>query len=169
MRRRLSPVLAPLGALAVAALLAGCTASTPPEPTASTPVAPPSASAEPGGPSGEPEPGSDPDPELVPDGSDADNAPFAQAVVQRAADAADGSLTRNAIAAALADAGFAADALEVTPDRTPLGLEVDVISFAVRIGDDCIVGELRSGAATATTASVLGTGRCLVGSDASIG
>ena len=57
----------------------------------------------------------------------------------------------------------------MTPDRTPLGNATDSISFAILVGDACILGELRGAEVVTQTGPVLGTGRCLVGADVSIG
>lgn len=68
------------------------------------------------------------------------------------------------IRAALADAGFTADQVEVTAGRTPTGLDAEAVEAAVRLGNDCIVGQLRTGSVAVTVFPVLSDGRCLVGS-----
>lgn len=67
------------------------------------------------------------------------------------------------IRAALTDAGFTADQTEVTPSRTPTGLDADAVEAAVKVGDDCIVGQLRAGSVALSILPVLSDGRCLVG------
>ncbi|MGY6496930.1 MAG: DUF6993 domain-containing protein [Microcella sp.] len=154
--------------LAIAALvLAGCTPSSPADPPSTSAPLPPAA--QPGDVTNEPSDPAEPAPEFVDGGSADDNAPFARFAVQQRVDALSDRPTSAQVSEALIDAGFARDALEVTADRTPLGLPTDVISFAVRVDDACIVGELRGSAVTTTVAPVLGTGRCLIGADASIG
>lgn len=164
------PRSAALGALALVALVAisGCTGpgSEPPAPsaTATAPQPAPSGSVAP-----EPEPEPEPDPVFVPEGTAEDNAPFARFVVAERATAEGGQLSSEVIAQTLIDAGFVAEAIEVTADRTPLGNATDVVSFGILVGDGCIVGEVRGAEVVAQSAPVLGTGRCLVGADVSIG
>lgn len=163
MHRRPGPRTAYAGAFALAMaalLLAGCTPS-PPSDAPSTAAPLPSATAQPGDPPS-------PAPEFVEGGTADDNAPFARFVVQQRADAGGDRPTSEQVAEALAAGGFDRATLEVTADRTPLGLPTDVITFAVRVDDECIIGEVRGSAVTATVAALLATGRCLVGADASI-
>lgn len=67
------------------------------------------------------------------------------------------------IRVALTDAGFTADQAEVTASRTPTGLDADAVEAAVKVGDDCIVGQLRTGSVAVNVFPVLSDGRCLVG------
>lgn len=64
---------------------------------------------------------------------------------------------------ALAGAGVAAAALEVSASRTPTGLEADAIEAAVLQGKDCVVGHIREGNVSVTILPVLATGKCFVG------
>lgn len=68
------------------------------------------------------------------------------------------------IRAALTGAGFTPDQAEVTAGRTPTGLDAEAVEAAVKIGDDCIVGQLRTGHVVVNVFPVLFDGRCLVGS-----
>ena len=145
-------------ALGAAALLAltGCT-DPQPEPTVSS--APPEA----------PEPSPTPtEPTLVPDGDAAANQPFFDVIVGQVL-AADGNAGGRAFVDALAGAGFDKGAMQVTPDATAIGLEVDSVQFSVRIGDGCIIGQ-RGGGATGQSivTPVLATGSCLVGTTRAI-
>jgi hypothetical protein len=152
-----------IGVLAGVLVIAGCTVASTPDPTST--MAPLPAPASPQVPSDDPVA---PDPEFVPEGSAADNAEFARFVVQRRTDASSDPLRSADVAEALIAAGFARESLEVTADRTPLGLRADVVSFAVRVDDECIVGELRASTVSTVVMPGLATGRCLVGADASI-
>lgn len=67
---------------------------------------------------------------------------------------------------ALAGAGVAAAALEVSASRTPTGLEADAIEAAVLQGTDCVVGHIRDGSVSVTILPVLATGKCFVGAGA---
>lgn len=77
---------------------------------------------------------------------------------------ASGSTPRtDQIRAAIADAGFPPEAIEVTASRTPTGLAADAVEAAVRQDRDCVVAQLRNGTVAVTVLPVLADGRCLVG------
>lgn len=61
-------------------------------------------------------------------------------------------------------AGISPAVLQVSPSRTPTGLEVDAIEAAVLEGTDCVIGQVREGTVTVTVLPVLASGRCFVGS-----
>ncbi|MFN3708117.1 DUF6993 domain-containing protein [Microcella sp.] len=145
-------------------LLAGCTPVTDTDPPG-TGLPAPTATVNPTAPGTVPD---EPDPEFVDGGDASDNAPFAQFVVEQLAESHGERPASAQVADVLVANGFDRALLEVTPDRTPLGLPTDVISFAVRFADECIIGEVRGVEVTTAVAPVLATGRCLVGSDASI-
>ena len=67
---------------------------------------------------------------------------------------------------ALAGAGIAPAALEVSASRTPTGLEADAIEAAVLQGTKCVVGQVRDGSVTVTVLPVLASGKCFVGAAA---
>ena len=73
-----------------------------------------------------------------------------------------------AIVDALAAAGFDKAAMEVTADATPLGNPTDAVLFAVRLGEECLLGQVDGAGLTTSAQPVLGTGRCLVGTTRSI-
>jgi hypothetical protein len=68
------------------------------------------------------------------------------------------------VAEALAGAGIAPAALQVSQSRTPTGLEADAIEAAVLEGNDCVIGQVRDGTVTVTVLPVLASGKCFVGS-----
>jgi hypothetical protein len=70
------------------------------------------------------------------------------------------------IRAALVEAGFPRDAIEVTASRTPTGLQADAVEAAVRQDRDCVVAQLRNGTVAVTVLPVLADGRCFAGSPA---
>jgi ABC-type transport system substrate-binding protein len=72
------------------------------------------------------------------------------------------------IVTALIEAGADVSILEVTADRTAIGLEVDSILFSVRLGDECILGQFDGDGYTSTTAPVLASGGCLIGTTVSL-
>ena len=65
--------------------------------------------------------------------------------------------------AVLTDAGFTAEQQEVTASRTPTGLDADAVEAAVKVGNDCLVAQLRTGSVTVNVLPALADGRCLVG------
>ena len=148
-----------LAALAAAGILvlAGCTDAAPtPSPTATS--AAPSVAATP-----TPTP-TDTAPVLVPTGSAEDNLPLFASVVDDVA-ASDQSVEGRAYIDALVAAGFAKDDMEVTRDRTSVGLPADAIQFSVRWGDECLVGQVgpSTPAPTAVVVPLLPGGTCLIG------
>ncbi|MCQ2000502.1 DUF6993 domain-containing protein [Arthrobacter zhaoxinii] len=70
---------------------------------------------------------------------------------------------RSAVAGAFTAAGFPADSVEVSADRTPTGLEVDSIQAAAVQDGECIFGEVRNGSVSVTVLPVLSDGGCFVG------
>jgi len=63
----------------------------------------------------------------------------------------------------LVKAGFPKSDLEVTPDRTTVNLAADNISFSVRLGKTCLIGQYGNTGYSSTAQKLLSTGRCLVG------
>jgi len=63
----------------------------------------------------------------------------------------------------LVKAGFPKVDMEVTPDRTTVNLAADNISFSVRMGDTCLIGQYGNTGYASTAQKLLSTGRCLVG------
>lgn len=64
----------------------------------------------------------------------------------------------------LVHAGFPVKAMEVTPDRTSIGLDAEAIYFSVRFGKTCLIGQVSSVFGyRSTEAAVLDSGTCLVG------
>lgn len=71
--------------------------------------------------------------------------------------------TRQQISSALASAGLDPSAAEISQDRTPTGLDVDVIQAAVVSGKQCVVGQIRDHTVEMAVLPILGTGHCFVG------
>jgi hypothetical protein len=63
----------------------------------------------------------------------------------------------------LVDAGFTKSDMEVTPDKTAIGLDRDNIQFAVKIGDECLIGQFGNVGYHSVVASVTQTDSCLIG------
>lgn len=63
----------------------------------------------------------------------------------------------------LVKAGFPKVDMEVTPDRTTVNLAADNISFSVRLGTTCLIGQYGNTGYSSTAQKLLSTSRCLVG------
>ncbi|HEY9477297.1 MAG TPA: hypothetical protein VIQ26_02585 [Microbacteriaceae bacterium] len=152
---RFRGVLAALAVLASCAGLAGC--APPPEPPApSAPIAAPTASPTPS------PTHSVAAPQYDPDGSARSNLDYFDAV-NRKLFAAKADATGRAIVDNLARAGFDKRAMQVTPDRTPIGNRTDSIEFSVRLDAQCLIGQSSGGSYTSLVAPALADGACLVG------
>ncbi|MFJ4160393.1 DUF6993 domain-containing protein [Microbacterium testaceum] len=153
----------PLAALTLVAVLglAGCTGESPapgpvesdtppvsasPSSTAtSTPVAPAA-------------------PALVPGGTAAQNLPFFAQVVSGVWSGPD-QVAGRAYIDALVAAGFDKAAMQVTSDRTTVDNPAESIEFSVRMGDQCLVGQVGPSIGNPVTAVLpgLSSGGCLIG------
>ena len=100
-------------------------------------------------------------PELVPGGSAEDNLEYFDHVNTTLL--ASGSRSGRAIIDNLVAAGFDKAAMEVTPDRTPLGYDVDSLQFSVQLGAECLLGQTGAGGYTSMVGPALASGGCLVG------
>lgn len=103
-----------------------------------------------------------PEPELVPDGSAADNLPYFNAV-NRATAEQGGALGGRDFIDALVAAGFSKAAMEVTPDRTSINAGADQIQFSVRVNGECLIGQYGGERYNGIVAPLLSTGTCLIG------
>jgi hypothetical protein len=63
----------------------------------------------------------------------------------------------------LVKAGYAKVNMEVTPDRTTVNLAADNISFSIRFGNTCLIGQYGNTGYSSTAVKLLTTSRCLVG------
>ncbi|MDQ1084051.1 MULTISPECIES: hypothetical protein [Microbacterium] len=66
---------------------------------------------------------------------------------------------------ALTAAGFDKSAMQVTPDQSTIGNAAESIEFSVRLGDDCLVGQVGPsiGNPVTTVLPGLASGGCLIG------
>lgn len=158
-RRASAAFVAPL---ALATIVAGCTASPGPavSPTASRPPAtvvpePQPTASEPNGPA------------LDPEGDAEANLEYFTATLEPLV-AGGARPTGGVVVDALTAAGFDRAAMQVTPDETAIGLPVDALLFSVRLGESCLLGQVDDEGLATTTAPVLASGACLVGATASL-
>jgi hypothetical protein len=63
----------------------------------------------------------------------------------------------------LVAAGFEKKAMQVTADKTAVGLDVDGIEFSVLINKSCLIGQTGNVGMHTLATTMLGTGKCLVG------
>ncbi len=80
-------------------------------------------------------------PELVPGGSAAENLPYFTEVL-RAFSAGTGAVQGAPIVQAVAEAGFDKTAMQVSFDASKTNLPADNIFVSVRIGTDCLIGQV---------------------------
>lgn len=64
---------------------------------------------------------------------------------------------------ALVAAGFDKAAMQLTPDKTAIGLVADNIQFAVAIGDECLIGQFGNVGYHSAILPVIATSGCLIG------
>jgi hypothetical protein len=135
--------------VALLSMAAGCSTATAPSPSPS------------GAPVITPTEIPDAEPEFLPEGTAAENRDYFDYVVSRHI-ADEGALGRDGFTTALVAAGWTPDTIEATADVTPLGNAADATTFAVRMGDDCLVGQW-NGTYSSAIAPLLASGTCLVG------
>jgi hypothetical protein len=82
--------------------------------------------------------------------------------------AAGGDLSGRPFIDNLVKAGFSKVDMEVTPDRTTVNLAADNISFSVRMGNTCLIGQYGNTGYSSTAQKLLSTSRCLVGTTRTI-
>ncbi|MCJ1707538.1 hypothetical protein [Microbacterium sp. VKM Ac-2923] len=163
MSRSLGRPLAALTLVAVLAL-AGCTGE-PPAP-ASTPTGAGDAgsSASPAPADTVPAPISPSPVAFVPGGSAQQNLPIFTQVVSTVWAGAD-QVSGRAYVDALTASGFDKGTMQVTPDTSTIGNGAESIEFAVRLGDECLVGQVGPsiGDPVTTVLPGLSSGGCLIG------
>ncbi|MGV8877052.1 MAG: DUF6993 domain-containing protein [Rhodoglobus sp.] len=63
----------------------------------------------------------------------------------------------------LVNNGFSKENMEVTPDKTAIGLAADSIVVAITIKGECLLGQFLPENYVSSVEPLLGTGKCLVG------
>lgn len=161
MRTRGMTIAAGAAALIAAVALAGCGSaapvstatptSPPPTPVVTPTAVEPTPTPEPSGP-----------PTLIPDGTAEQNKPYWDLKLAEY-QATYGLGSTETLRAHLVGSGFDQGRMELTYDFTSIGLAVDSIDSAVRFGDECLIGTVRSDRWSSMIVSVLSTGKCLIG------
>lgn len=147
-------VLAASMSLILTVALAACTTPDDSPDTSPMPVPKPTVSA-----SAAPAPSA---PVLDPTGSAKDNQPFFDATVN-ALLATTPDPDGRTIIDTLVAAGFDKAAMELTADKTAIGLDADSVQFTVKFADGCIVGQQGNVGYHSAVLPVLSTGKCLIG------
>lgn len=80
-------------------------------------------------------------PELVPDGTAEDNLPYFTELIRSYA-AGEAPITGEPVAQAVIDGGFDPTMMQFSFDESKTGLVADNIFVSVRIGADCLIGQL---------------------------
>jgi hypothetical protein len=138
-------------ALAAGLALAGCTTPAP----MPTPDDHETASAA-------PTPTPTPTPEPVFDGTADDNKAYFDHLNRELIDAG-GTLNGAAFIDNLVSHGYPRENMEVTPDKTAIGIGADNLVFSIRFGDTCLLGQWGNIGYTSLVTDVLSTGRCIIG------
>lgn len=144
--------------VAVTGLLTGCSDLMPGQPSET------SAAPAPQNPSSTPTDAASP--QLVPEGTAAENLPlFAHTVAE--VWAGEQRQSGRAYIDALAAAGFDKSRMQVTQDRSTVGKPAESLQFSLAWGGDCLVGQVGPSTGEQPVTAVmdqLAEGRCLVGS-----
>lgn len=136
-----------MGAVGLVLGVAGCTATPAPTPTPSA-----SATKQP-----------TPTPTVTLSPAQEREADFEEVVL--AVWATDARFQGRAYIDALVAEGFDRGAMQLTPDETSIGLQADSVLFAVRLDEECLVGQVGPAIGDPVVAILpaLATGGCLVG------
>jgi hypothetical protein len=133
-------------AAVIGSVLTGCVPG-PPMPTPTTSPSP-----------GESSP---PEPEIVPNGTAAQNQPYFDQVNLATIEA--GGVDGRSFIDGLIDGGYSKETMEVTPDRTTINAQADNIQFSVRLNGTCLVGQYGGAGYASYAGPLLADGRCLIG------
>lgn len=155
MGRFRTPVLAAgaMAAVLAVVMLAGCT----PRPSEGQPKSSATSVAQP---SATPQP--TPAPSYVPDGTAEANKAYFDSV-NSALIKANPSVGGRTIIDTLVAAGFDKANMQLTPDKTTIGRDVDSVLFSVRTGESCLLGQRSGSEYTSSVQAALKNGTCLVG------
>ena len=150
MTRTRAAVACALAAASVV-LLAGCTTPSPePSESASAPA------------SQQPSATPTPDPEPVFEGTAEQNQPYFDFVNRELIESGT-TLNGAAFIDNLEAHGYPRPAMEVTPDKTAIGIAADNIVFSIRFADSCLMGQWGNIGYTSIVTDIPATGRCIVG------
>jgi hypothetical protein len=148
--RHRAALVVPIAAMAVA-LLAGCVES--PAVSTPSPVPTPKAGAT-----------DSPIPVYIADGTAKQNLPYFDLVGHTLLD---NNPTANQQGKTIVDwftsHGFDKASMEVTPDKTSIGLAVWNIEFSVKMDKSCLIGQAGNTGFQSTVQPILATGKCLIG------
>jgi len=113
-----------------------------------------------------------PDPEFVPDwvegGTALENQAFIDYVVRGVLDDPTSERAGLAVATALQEAGIPIEVLELTSDTSLIRLPVDSTTVAIRVDEECVIGQWGADWYVSQVEPLLVTERCLVGETVSL-
>jgi hypothetical protein len=107
-------------------------------------------------------------PEFVMGGSALENQPYFDATIAEALEGQGSQRQGMLVADALGQAGFDKKFMEATPDVSLIELPVDSTSVAIRVDDECLIGQWGTDWYVSQVEPVLVTGTCLVGETVSL-
>ena len=149
-----------IGLVAAAALASSLAACGPSKPASTSPTTEPTTAPSTSSTAVAPTPR--PTPTLDLSGTAADNMPYFRKVGHALLDRNKDAKGRT-IVDYFVKAGFIKKDMEVTPDKTSIGLDAWNIEFSVRINGSCIIGQAGNVGFHSFEAPLLSTGRCLIG------
>lgn len=149
--------LAGLSIVACGLLLAACVATPKHVDKSPTPIAAAS-----GSPSPSPTPTPTGPPVLDPDGDAAANLAYFN-LVGHEKFAKNPNIQGRAIIDDLVGAGFVKKDMEITPDKTSIGLAAWNIEFSVKMNGTCLIGQTGNVGFQSFAAPLLASGKCLIG------
>lgn len=160
---RASPGITRCSAAAVVLLAAfvvtGCSGTAVPQTNTASPKKPSSAVGSSTIPVPAPTP--TPEPSLIPGGGAAANLPFFLSINSKFL-ATNPTPGGRAVIDTLVAAGFVKADMQVTPDKTTIGNDVDSVQFSVRFADGCLIGQTSSAGFRAINGPTV-AGNCLIG------
>jgi hypothetical protein len=121
-----------------------------------------SASPAPASPMATPSATSTPMPVYDPGGTAAENLAYFNQVGHALLDHDEGADGRTIVNYFVAH-GFDKKNMEITPDKTSIGLAAWNIEFSVKMNGTCLIGQAGNVKFQSTTAPVMSTGKCLIG------
>ena len=107
-------------------------------------------------------------PERVPGGSARENQPHIDYVLSLAIEAARPDVRGVELVAALVEAGYSREDMELTPDASLIELPADSTALTVRFGEECLITQWGSDWYASAVEPVLASDTCLLGETVSL-
>jgi hypothetical protein len=107
-------------------------------------------------------------PERVPGGSARENQPHIDYVLSLAIEAGRPDVRGVELVAALVEAGYSREDMELTPDASLIELPADSTALTVRFGEECLITQWGSDWYASAVEPVLASDTCLLGETVSL-